>query len=201
MSFSDLLKSVEHDLTDVLLPRDQPSDTREAAAIAKATEGVAVTVDPELAPMFDRLGVLGDYIEQALHEFGTVAGTIKSTIAKRAQSVPPPDSPAPVASEPSDSATPTGETSTDPSPSTAGASTETTGGAPVDSADGSTTPSTEATSSMSNILPPVSTADTTSTPPADPTTPDTPTSTPTPTSEPTPVQTDELAAQQTPSPF
>lgn len=103
MSFSDLLKTVEKDVTGLLLPKDAPSDTREADALAKAAEGVATTVDPELAPLFDRIGVLGDYVEQALHELGTVAGKIKTTIATRAQQVPPPLTPTPVASEPSPS--------------------------------------------------------------------------------------------------
>lgn len=118
VSFSDLLKTVEKDVTNVLLPKDNPSDSREVDALAKAAEGVAIAVDPELAPLFDRIGVLGDYVEQALHEVGTVVGKIKTTIATRAQQVPPPLTPAPVASDPSE---------------------------PPASADGSTEPSTEAT--------------------------------------------------------
>ncbi|MGA9527148.1 MAG: hypothetical protein WBS24_03420 [Terriglobales bacterium] len=168
MSFSDLLKSFETDVRDVLLPQDAPSDTREADALAKVAQGVAVSVDPELAPMYDRIGVLGDYIEQALHELGTIVGTMKATVAARAQQVPPPETPAPVASEPSST--------------------------PTDSAASSTEPSTEETSSetgasMADTIPPTSsdpqTADTTAspTPPTDQPITGMFTTTPSPTSE------------------
>lgn len=156
MSFSDLLKTVEKDVTGLLLPKDAPSDTREADALAKAAEGVATTVDPELAPLFDRIGVLGDYVEQALHELGTVAGTIKTTIATRAQQVPPPVTPTPVASEPSE-----------PSDGSAEPSTEATSSAADPTGDPSTT--TEPGASMSDVTPPAAPSPAPDPAPADPT--------------------------------
>ena len=155
MSFSDLLKTVEKDVTGLLLPKDAPSDTREADALAKAAEGVATTVDPELAPLFDRIGVLGDYVEQALHELGTVAGKIKTTIATRAQQVPPPLTPTPVASEPSE-----------PSDGSAEPSTEATSSAADPTGDPSTT--TEPGASMSDVTPPAAPSPAPDPAPADP---------------------------------
>jgi hypothetical protein len=92
MGFSDLVHRFETDVKDVLLPTDQPSDTREAEALAKAAEGVAVTVDPELEPIFGAIGAAGDAIEGHLGELGKLVGQVKAVIAKRAQSVVPPPS-------------------------------------------------------------------------------------------------------------
>lgn len=186
MSFSDLVHRVEADVSAALLPRDAPSDTREADALAKAAAGVAVSVDPELAPLFERVGVLGNYVEQALTELGTILGDIKGIIATRAQQVPPPSTPL---------------EAVNPDPSAAPAPTDT---APVDSGAGSAAPSDAASASV-----PASTTDSTSagmaavgessapasTPPA-PAPSDTPTSIPAPTSEPNPVE--DVPAAATP---
>lgn len=174
MSFSDLVHKVEADVSHVLLPSDNPSDTREVEALAKKAEGIAVAVDPELAPIFDRVGVLGDYIEQALTELGSVVGQAKTIIATRAQQVPPPATPEPVASEPSA-----------PPASDPGSTEPSTGATSSEPAPTSPTPPASAPgASMSDAIPPVeSSPPPVSTPLPAPATSDTPASIPPATSD------------------
>jgi hypothetical protein len=90
MSFSDLVHAVEKDLGGVvgkvekLLPAGLPSDTREVAALAEDAAHVAVTLDPELEPIFQAIGSVGNTIEGALAELGTHIGTLKVKLAQRA---------------------------------------------------------------------------------------------------------------------
>ncbi len=87
MSFSDLVHAVERDVegaAKVLLPQGLPSDTREAEALAKDAEKVAVTLDPELEPIFAAIASVGNAIEGSLHELGTHVGTLKGKLAARA---------------------------------------------------------------------------------------------------------------------
>jgi hypothetical protein len=175
VSFSDLVHKVEADVSRVLLPSGAPSDTREAEALAKKAEGIAVSVDPELAPYFDRIGVLGDYVERALTELGQVVGSVKEIIATRAQQVPPPTTPAAVPSEPSS------PSDTAPADSAAG-STAATPSSPVDPTSAPSAGSDGA--SMSDVTPPAAASPApVATPPAEPATPATPASTEPPTSE------------------
>lgn len=194
MSFSDLVHKVEADVEHVLLPQGLPSDTREAEALAKKAEGVVLAVDPELSPLFDRIGVLGDYVEQAMTELGTVTGTVKKIIATRAQQVPPPETPPAVPSEPS--APPaSSEPSTEPS-------TGATSSVPPEDPTGDPSSATSPGASMSDAIPPAE-----SLPPQGSTLPapapaDIPTGSPAPTSEgadpaPQPAIDPELEAEET----
>jgi hypothetical protein len=126
--FSDLVKGVEADVRKIL-PTDGPHDTRELADIAKAAEGVADTLDPELEPLFATVGAAGDAVESALKDLGEAVGALHTHVAKRLATVPvtpvatepevPPTEP-PAAPSPG-SATP--GASTDPTPSEAPAPT------------------------------------------------------------------------------
>jgi hypothetical protein len=119
MSFSDLVHRVEHIADDVLVPEDRPSSVQEAMAMAKKAEGVAVTLDPELEPIFAAIGAVGNDIERALSDLGHHVGNLKATLAGRAAApvapvlpagaapvgVPDPAAPQPAATGPQPSTT------------------------------------------------------------------------------------------------
>jgi hypothetical protein len=136
MSFSDLVHSVTSAVSDVLVPRDMPSSVQEAEAQAKAAEGVPVTIDPELEPIFQSIGDLGNSIEGALKELGNTIGALKEKIAAR-QAAPvaslpsltppgeaPVGTPDPAAPQPAAAPAPTEAVDPNPLPAPASESTE-----------------------------------------------------------------------------
>lgn len=150
MSFADLVHRAEHDLEGVLVPEGAPSDTREAEAIAKAAEGVAVTLDPELEPLFGAIGSLGSHVEETLTEMAGLLGTLKTKLAERGTApvgLPSPPAAAadttPDASEPSSTGASTEETVSEPSTTEGGDSTS----AETDAAEPSSTEPTAGESS------------------------------------------------------
>ena len=66
-----------------LIPRDLPSDTREAAAIAESAKSVAVTLDPELEGIFAAIGAAGDMVERGLGDLAAHASSLKKVLATR----------------------------------------------------------------------------------------------------------------------
>lgn len=131
MAFSDLVHRVEHDIEGVLVPRDAPSDTREADAVAKAAEGVAISLDPELEPLFQAAGNIGNAIEGALADLGKVIGDVKDVLHRRSQAAVAPAPEAAPAEPVADEPAPTPTEPATPPPAAADAS-------PASSADAST---------------------------------------------------------------
>lgn len=144
-SFSDLVHGLERDVAgavDKLLPAGLPSDTREVAAIAEEAGKVAVTLDPELEPIFQAIGSVGNTIEGALHELGVHIGNLKTKLAARAAApvagvppvpagappvgVPDPSAPQPAAEVPPAAAPEASDPNPLSAPADAGASTEAT---------------------------------------------------------------------------